>query len=446
MESENYYKVICAEIDLVLLIKKLTIDEEKSCYLSVKNKISKLDKPITLESYKLYIVEFLLFNSKEFLEKIPQDDEDRQTIINAVYASIIEVYPYFDLSYVCEDVNTAAFLTDFLENLRISADDPKLALSKLRRKKPTKSNISSLSDIKKLDIFLRKNLVGQEEAIKSVVDSIKLVASGLDKRASLFFIGRSGVGKTQLAKLLGEKYCGRFWKNNCAEFAQSHEYIKLIGAPPGYVGHSDKSLMYEKAQESNKWVILFDEIEKAHEKFFDFLLSLLDDGTCTDNTGRTLDFSETIFIFTSNQGVSDLKIGAGFGFDPKVRKFSEAKDDVKTSVKRKFAPEFLNRIDHYVFFNTLTKEDAMKIASMGLKKLPIKKTKALLSYIVDNAYSEEYGARNINRFIKTDVAVLLADKLLENNVSPQDSGLFLPKIVENKLELNAPTYEENKSA
>lgn len=446
MDSENYYKVICAEIDLVLLIKKLTLDEEKSCYLSVKNKISRLDKPITLESYKLYIVEFLLHNSKEFLEKIPQDDEDRQTIINAVYASIIEVYPYFDLSYVCEDVNTAAFLTDFLENLRISSDDPKLALSNLRKKKPSKSNINSLSDIKKLDLFLKRNLVGQEEAIKSVVDSIKLVASGLDKRASLFFIGSSGVGKTQLAKLLGEKYCGRFWKINCAEFAQSHEYIKLIGAPPGYVGHSDKSLMYEKAQESNKWVILFDEIEKAHEKFFDFLLSLLDDGTCTDNTGRTLDFSETIFIFTSNQGISDLKIGAGFGFDPKVREFKEAKDDVKKSVKRKFAPEFLNRIDHYIFFNSLTKEDAMKIAAMGLKKLPVKKTKALLAYIVDNAYSEEYGARNINRFIKTDVAVLLADKLLENNVTPQESGLFLPKIVENKLELTAPTHEENKSA
>jgi len=446
VDSENYYKVICAEIDLVLLIKKLTLDEEKSCYLSVKNKISRLDKPITLESYKLYIVEFLLHNSKEFLEKIPQDDEDRQTIINAVYASIIEVYPYFDLSYVCEDVNTAAFLTDFLENLRISSDDPKLALSNLRKKKPSKSNINSLSDIKKLDLFLKRNLVGQEEAIKSVVDSIKLVASGLDKRASLFFIGSSGVGKTQLAKLLGEKYCGRFWKINCAEFAQSHEYIKLIGAPPGYVGHSDKSLMYEKAQESNKWVILFDEIEKAHEKFFDFLLSLLDDGTCTDNTGRTLDFSETIFIFTSNQGISDLKIGAGFGFDPKVRKFKEAKDDVKKSVKRKFAPEFLNRIDHYIFFNSLTKEDAMKIAAMGLKKLPVKKTKALLAYIVDNAYSEEYGARNINRFIKTDVAVLLADKLLENNVTPQESGLFLPKIVENKLELTAPTHEENKSA
>ena len=446
MDSENYYKVICAEIDLVLLIKKLTLDEEKSCYLSVKNKISRLDKPITLESYKLYIVEFLLHNSKEFLEKIPQDDEDRQTIINAVYASIIEVYPYFDLSYVCEDVNTAAFLTDFLENLRISSDNPKLALSNLRKKKPSKSNINSLSDIKKLDLFLKRNLVGQEEAIKSVVDSIKLVASGLDKRASLFFIGSSGVGKTQLAKLLGEKYCGRFWKINCAEFAQSHEYIKLIGAPPGYVGHSDKSLMYEKAQESNKWVILFDEIEKAHEKFFDFLLSLLDDGTCTDNTGRTLDFSETIFIFTSNQGISDLKIGAGFGFDPKVREFKEAKDDVKKSVKRKFAPEFLNRIDHYIFFNSLTKEDAMKIAAMGLKKLPVKKTKALLAYIVDNAYSEEYGARNINRFIKTDVAVLLADKLLENNVTPQESGLFLPKIVENKLELTAPTHEENKSA
>ena len=300
---------------------------------------------------------------------------------------------------------------------------------------PKKVRIKSLGDVISLEKYLKKNLIGQEDAIKRVSNSVKLIASGLYKSASFFFIGPTGVGKTELAKLLGKKYSGNFWKINCAEYASSHEYAKLIGSPPGYVGHSDKSVMAEKAEESSRWVILFDEIEKAHHKFYDFLLSLLDDGTCTDNLGRVLDFSESIFIFTSNQGVSDIRVGDKLGFGSETVSVSGAESEIKKSVKKRFPAEFMNRIDNYMFFNTLTREQVKKIASLGLHSVPIKKYKALLDFIVDKGYSEEYGARNIKRFIKNEIAVVVAQALLERKLPIKEGDLYTPKIVRGSLVL-----------
>ena len=155
-----------------------------------------------------------------------------------------------------------------------------------------------IEDVNLLHTRFKDNIVGQKEAITSVINGIKVNAAGLSKHTSFLFVGPTGVGKTQLSKILGKHYSGDFYKINCAEYASGHEYAKLIGSPPGYVGHSEKSLLGEKADISNRWVFIFDEIEKAHDKFYDFLLSLLDDGTCTDNLGNVLDFSESVFIFT----------------------------------------------------------------------------------------------------------------------------------------------------
>jgi ATP-dependent Clp protease ATP-binding subunit ClpC len=304
---------------------------------------------------------------------------------------------------------------------------------------PSKSlkAIKNLSDVTNLERYLSRNLVGQDRAVSGLVNSMKLVASGLYKNASFFFIGPTGVGKTELARLVGKKFSGNFWKVNCAEYAQAHEYAKLIGSPPGYVGHSEKSLMAEKAEKSNKWVILFDEIEKAHNKFYDFLLSLLDDGTCTDNMGRVLDFSESIFIFTSNQGVSDIRVGKKLGFGGERVSVSGSETEITQSVKKKFPTEFMNRIDNYVFFNTLEPKHLRKIANLSLSNLPIKRHKALLDFIVENGYSEEYGARNIKRFIKNEVATVIAQALLERRLPSKKGDLYTPKIKNGKLQLTA---------
>ncbi|HAW77484.1 MAG TPA: hypothetical protein DCW74_17355, partial [Alteromonas australica] len=191
----------------------------------------------------------------------------------------------------------------------------------------------------------------------------------------------------------------------------------------------------EKAEESNRWVILFDEIEKAHPKFYDFLLSVLDDGTATDNMGKVLDFSESIFIFTSNQGISDLKLGEKLGFSQDKVTVNSSKNEIRKSVKRKFPAEFMNRIDNYVFFNTLQPEHVRKIATLALNNLPIKKHKALLDFIAENGYSEEYGARNIKRFIKNEVATVIAEALLSRKLPIKKGDLYTPKIVKGKLHL-----------
>jgi ATP-dependent Clp protease ATP-binding subunit ClpA len=440
----KFYKVICEEINLVLLIKKLAMKDEQRAYFGIKRKIQELDKPITIESYMSHVVKNFLHNAEDFFDNLPEDKEDRLTITKAVYQSIIEAYPPFDLSFVCADLNNSTFMDDLLGDQSF-AEVIAERLGEGDSKPKGLKAIRTLSDVKGLDKYLSKNLIGQDEAVKGLVDSMKLIASGLYRNASFFFIGPTGVGKTELAKLLGKKYSGKFWKVNCAEYAQQHEYAKLIGSPPGYVGHSEKSLMAEKAEESSRWVILFDEIEKAHNKFYDFLLSLLDDGTCTDNMGRVLDFSESIFIFTSNQGVSDIRVGKKLGFGEERISVSGSKTEIKDSVKKKFPAEFMNRIDNYVFFNTLEPEHLKKIATLSLSNIPIKRHKVLLDYIVEHGYSEEYGARNIKRFIKNEVATVVAQALLERRLPSKKGDLYTPKVVDGKL-LLADLMEDNETS
>ena len=292
-----------------------------------------------------------------------------------------------------------------------------------------------MEDIEKVERYLKRLIVGQDEAIDSIIKMLKVLASGLDSKAAMFFVGPTGVGKTELARLLGKRYSGNFMKINCAEFASAHEYAKLIGAPPGYVGHGERSMLAEKAEKSNRWVFLFDEVEKAHHKLFDFLLSLLDEGKVCDNLGRELDFSESIFLFTSNQGASDIRGGKRVGFSEEEITYEKSKQQVKDSVKKKFSPEFMNRIDSFVYFNSLTKENCIQIAKLSLKDIPIKKHKALLKYIVGNSYSQEYGARNIKRFVKNTVGVKVAEMILKKQVPAKEGDMYTPKIVNNDLQI-----------
>jgi ATP-dependent Clp protease ATP-binding subunit ClpC len=432
--KDKFYKVICDEINLVLLIKKLTIKDEQRAYFSTRKKLQDLDKPISIESYMSHVIKYFLHKADEFYSNLPEDKEDRLMIIKAVYLSIIEAYPPFDLAFVCSDLNNSTFMDDLLGDKKV-ADMLAERLGETSGTPRALKSIRTNADIRQLDKYLRRNVIGQDEAIDSMVNGMKLIASGLYKSGSFFFIGPTGVGKTELARLIGNKYSGKFWKINCAEYAQQHEYAKLIGSPPGYVGHSERSLMAEKAEESNRWVILFDEIEKAHPKFYDFLLSVLDDGTATDNMGRVLDFSESIFIFTSNQGIKDLKLGKTVGFGNETVTVDKSKEEITQSVKSKFPAEFMNRIDNYVFFNTLKPEHVKKIATLSLNNLPIKKHKVLLDYIAKNGYSEEYGARNIKRFIKTKVATVIADALLGRRLPMRKGDLYTPKIVNGELTL-----------
>jgi len=430
-------RVPCPEIDRIIFLKQLTESEQKGIFEKLQKEVGKLTQDSSLYEYIRILIVHVLHNPK-FLRSVTDKDEIKLHL-SAIYKTIIDVYPVFRIEFICGGLNVAnkpllsdpSFLADMsvyealLQEARQVIDAP--------RKKASKKPFASLKDILAVRAYIKSKVVGQDNAVDILTDYLKLMASGMIKKSSFFFIGPTGVGKTQVARLLGELYSGNFFMINCAEYSGGHEYAKLIGSPPGYIGHSEKSLLKEKADKSNRWVFLFDEIEKAHDKFFNFLLALLDTGTVQDNLGNVLDFSESIFIFTSNQGVSEIK-ETHLGFSGKSYDYSGSKDDVMKSIKKIFSPEFRNRIDEFVFFNSLSEEDVKKIVTLQLESLPVKKIPELVNYIVKHAYSPEYGAREIERFIRKHVALPIADVKLSNKVS-MDGGLYTPKINKDKVEI-----------
>ena len=213
-------------------------------------------------------------------------------------------------------------------------------------------------------------------------------------------------------------------KINCGEYSNSHEYAKLIGSPPGYIGHNEKGILSERAEKSNEWVIVFDEIEKAHDKLFDLLLNLMDEGTITDSHGTELDFTNSLLLFTSNIGLKEYVGKNSLGFGETQLTYENSKSAIEDAYKDKFSPEFRNRLDSVIYFNALNKDDAEKIVRLQLKALPIRVTKKLVNFVTENAFSEEYGARNIKRFIKNNISIKIADEILKGDKSVKYKAVF----------------------
>jgi len=385
------------EVELVEFIKKLT------------GKI-KSNKAFDLKEYIFFLLENILLD----FEKVAIDIEStpEKNILGALFECVTDIYNEFSL----ENINTTLMLIEdskFRRN-NDNEDEEKPKAFKPAAILPPKT----YSDLTSIEAEMKKLLVGQDEAIKETMSHVRLLESGLSTNPNLFFIGPTGVGKTELAKLLARKVYGgsqKLLKINCGEYSQSHEYAKLIGSPPGYIGHNEKSLLTTKAEESNAWVIVFDEVEKAHDKLFDLLLNLMDEGTITDSKGTILDFSKSIICFTSNIGLKEFVGKTTLGFTNTAISFNQARSVIEKAFVERFSPEFRNRVDSVIYFNALTEKDAEKIVRLNLKKLPIRANKALVAYILKNAYSEEFGARHIRRFIKTKITSQLADEILKGN-------------------------------
>ena len=443
MSKKKTYRVVCPELDLVLFVKGYSLKEEQKLYESLRSKILKEETSIKIEDYKTFIVRKFLIDVESFFDELGTEDvEEMHDAVDYAYTAIVGLYPPFALEFICTDLNTDTFMSGverkFLKHIRDQVQ--------AKSEQGGSVSLSGIEDINNIEEYFKDNIIGQRKAIDAIVKSLKLMASGLSGHSSFMFVGPTGVGKTQVGKLLGEKFSGNFYKINCAEYAGGHEYAKLIGSPPGYVGHTEKSLLAEKAEESNQWVFLFDEIEKAHHKLYDFLLSLLDDGTCTDNMGTVLDFSESIFIFTSNQGIGDIKRNP-MGFDRSGAEVDQSVTDsvIRDSVKKHFSPEFLNRIDDIVVFNSLSKGEVKEIAKLQLEELPIIATSPLVDYIVENGFSPEYGARNIARFIKNNISDKIADAIL-NKLVPKNHDYYTPRIVKGKVKIiNTEKYNVSSS-
>ena len=306
----------------------------------------------------------------------------------------------------------------------------------------TKLTESEKDKLMNLENILHKRVVGQDEAIVAVSKAIRRARAGLKdpKRpiGSFIFLGPTGVGKTELTKALAEALFddeNTVIRLDMSEYMEPHSVAKLIGAPPGYVGHDDGGQLTEQVRRKPYSVVLFDEIEKAHPDVFNILLQVLDDGRLTDSQGRTVSFKNTVIILTSNVGVVDLPKNTNtFGFSDDDKKDLASKEAVKEhlmkALQAKFKPEFLNRIDVTVIFDRLTKDDIIKIANIMIanlnkklasKKINLKFTNGAMQQIFEKGYSEEYGARPLKRFIEQNIEDSLAEEILAGNINEGDN-------------------------
>ena len=292
----------------------------------------------------------------------------------------------------------------------------------------------------RMESILHKRVIGQEEAVEAVARAIRRGRTGLkDPRrpiGSFMFLGPTGVGKTELSKALAEAVFGSeksMIRVDMSEYMEKHSVSKLIGSPPGYVGHEEGGQLSEKVRRNPYSVILFDEIEKAHPDVFNILLHVLDDGHITDSQGRKVDFKQTIIIMTSNTGAQAIqepkRLGFGAGEDA-AADYQRMKDRVMEEVKRSYRPEFINRIDQILVFKPLTKEEIRQIVGLLLKELEnrcknqleleVSFRPAVLDKLAEKGFDSKFGARPLKREIQTQIEDKLAEELLSGNVCKGD--------------------------
>ena len=300
---------------------------------------------------------------------------------------------------------------------------------------------SESNKLSKLTSIVKKSIIGQDKAIEKVVKSIQRNRAGLkDPKkpiGSFIFLGQTGVGKTQLAKILAKELFDSedaLIRVDMSEYMEKFAISRLIGAPPGYVGYEDGGQLTEKIRRKPYAVVLLDEIEKAHPDVFNMLLQVLDDGFLTDSLGRKIDFTNCVIIMTSNIGVKKIQdFGSGVGFGTTAKKSQEDSFTQKTimnSLQKKFAPEFLNRIDEVIIFNSLSEQNIHSIIEIELEKLyerinelgyKIKLSKKAKDFLCKKGYDKKYGARPLKRTIQKHVEDLIAAEILNSSINDGDT-------------------------
>lgn len=322
---------------------------------------------------------------------------------------------------------------------------------------------SEKNKLSKLAKVINSKLIGQNEAVEKVVKAIQRNRAGLkapDKPiGSFIFLGQTGVGKTQLAKILASEIFDseeNLIRIDMSEYMEKFAVSRLVGAPPGYVGYEEGGQLTEKVRRRPYSVILLDEVEKAHPDIFNMMLQILDDGFLTDSLGRKINFQNTIIIMTSNIGARQVKdFGRGLGFETASQK-SQSKEIekgvIQKELKKTFSPEFLNRIDDIVVFNNLEKTDIRKIVDIELVHL-VKRVKQLgyeieisesaKDFLSEKGYDSKYGARPLNRAIQKHLEDLLAENVVNNSIKEGDKIMIDKNRDDNSLNLKLSQEIEN---
>ncbi|MEE2616841.1 MAG: ATP-dependent Clp protease ATP-binding subunit, partial [Bacteroidota bacterium] len=331
----------------------------------------------------------------------------------------------------------------------------------LNRVKETELNKLSI-----LSNLIKEKVIGQDDAVDNVVRSIQRNRAGLkDPKkpiGSFIFLGQTGVGKTQLAKILAKELFDNedaLIRVDMSEYMEKFAISRLVGAPPGYVGYEEGGQLTEKIRRKPYSVLLLDEIEKAHPDVFNMLLQVFDDGYLTDSVGRKIDFTNTIIIMTSNIGVKKIQdFGIGVGFGTSAKKSQESSLNKKTitnALKKKFAPEFLNRIDEVVIFNNLSINEIHKIIEIELEKLyerinelgyKIKLTKKAKEFLAEKGFDKDFGARPLKRAIQKYLEDLIAEEILKLKINEGDIIQVDYKKGGEKLVLKSSKLKESKAS
>ena len=304
--------------------------------------------------------------------------------------------------------------------------------------------IDNTTNQKSINFDLEKNLkesiIGQDDAINVLVNAIQRNQTGLKDPnkpiGSFIFLGQTGVGKTQLAKNLGQELFNSkdsLIRLDMSEYMEKFSVSRLIGAPPGYVGYDEGGQLSEKIRRKPYSIVLLDEVEKAHPDVFNMMLQVLDDGYLTDSVGRKVDFKNTVIIMTSNIGTRKLKdFGTGVGFDTEFRKKEKNKlstEILKKSLGKKFSPEFLNRIDEIIVFNELEEKEIEKIVRIEIKKFinrlseieyKVKIDSKAITFLASKGFNQEFGARPVKRAIQKYIENEIAKRIVNNEIKKND--------------------------
>ncbi|MFZ2960815.1 MAG: AAA family ATPase [Candidatus Ozemobacteraceae bacterium] len=414
----------CESLDRFVAIRAFTPEQKQLLFKNIKI----TDK----KSYKRLIINASVVNYLDEIAPLVFGNNEYpllgEIIEQELYNLCVKVNPTLDIKEVTIQVDEAASQGGTIPMLGTEASGE----AKARQQR-----------FMEIENHLKKRIIGQDEAVTCVSQAIRKAKVGLKnpKRpvGSFIFVGQTGVGKTELAKALCEFLTGNesdLVRIDCSEYAMSHEYAKLIGAPPGYIGHNEGGFLTEAVKNKPNGVVVFDEIEKAHEKVHNLLLQLLDEGILTDSKGESVSFRDSCIILTTNIGVSDItseETKPGFRSSAakvsieEAKKLEDLNHDQKSkitrkSLEKKFPPEFLNRLDEIVVFRALTKEDNLhileillnevservKALSMGLHFTP-----ELRSFLVDQGTDLKYGARPLRRTIHRHIENPLAELILK---------------------------------
>ena len=316
----------------------------------------------------------------------------------------------------------------------VTAEDIAEVISEMTGIPASKLQEEEIQKLLRMEEELHKRVIGQERAIKAISEAIRRARAGLQPPnrplGSFLFLGPTGVGKTELAKTLAEYLFGdetAIIRLDMSEYMEKHAVSKLIGAPPGYVGYEEGGQLTEAVRRKPYSVILLDEIEKAHPDVFNILLQILDDGRLTDAKGRTVDFSNTVIIMTSNVASEYLM---HLSKEELEKRYDEIKEQIMNELKKRFRPEFLNRIDEIIIFHPLSEEEIKKIVDLLIAKLnkrldergiKIVLTEEAKSALAKRGYIPEFGARPLRRTIQRDIETPLSVKILEGTVKDGDT-------------------------